>query len=477
MSDFDKNKKRGGGFSGEESGRATPFSENAERGVLGSLLLDPSGVLGEYSDKVTQEHFYNIGHGIIFATCLEMWEANCPIDMILLTQKLSDRNLLAKCGGPAYVTELFSEVPTAANVRRYLDTLQEKYILRRIIDVASNALNRAYEDQEDVNGLLDETQARLLEIGQETSKADSAKQIKEGIFESIEVIENAHNHRGRPAGIPTGFHDLDRMTGGLQGQYIIIAGRPSMGKSALLDNICEHVAVNEKKAVLQFSLEMNYASKCMRLLCSNSPLNLQRVRDGFMKNDDFPRVTSAGARLCQAPIYIDDTVGLSTLDFKARCRRWVHKMRALGIPIGCIGVDYLQLMKCLSKRAQANRQLEVGEVSAAIKETGRELGVTMVVPCQLNRNPDDRRGGKPRISDLRESGAIENDADVIGLLHREEYYNPNDESLKGKAELNIAKQRNGPTGPIEITFKKEYTKFLSTTEKFVSNNEQEHQAR
>ncbi|MEI8234564.1 MAG: replicative DNA helicase [Verrucomicrobiota bacterium] len=438
-----------------------PQSQDAELGLLGSALLSPREVITEcVEQKITPEHFHAPANAIIYGILRELYDANKPIDFILLTQLLRDRQLLDKVGGAAFVTSLFTFVPTAANAAYYLEILKEKYTLRQIILTCNEFAQRSYEEQENVDTFLDQVETKVFQIT-ESRLNDKVFQIKDAVFAAIESIEKLYERKGEITGLPTGFSDFDKMTDGLHSsEMIVIAARPSMGKTALAMNIAEHVALQHKHAVAIFSLEMSSQQLVQRLLCSRAKVNLGKVRDGFMAERDFQNLTHAAARISESKILIDDTAGLSILELRAKARR----MKAQH-DIKLIVIDYLQLLKSTSKRAQDNRQLEIAEISSGVKALAKELELPIIVLAQLNRNPENRTGdskGRPRLSDLRESGSIEQDADLVGLLMREEYYADNDEdkeAAKGKATLIIAKQRNGPVGDVDLTFLKEFTRF------------------
>jgi len=410
--------------------------------------------------KITPEHFHAPAHGIIYGILRELYDANKPIDFILLTQLLRDRQLLDKVGGPAFVTSLFTFVPTAANANYYLEILKEKCTLRQIIVTCTDLASRSYDEQEDVDTFLDEVETKVFKIS-ESRLSEKNFQIKDAVVSALDSIEKLYERKGEITGLPTGFTDFDKMTDGLHGsEMIVIAARPSMGKTALAMNIAEHVALHGKHAVAIFSLEMSSQQLVQRLLCSQARVNLSKVRDGFMAERDFQNLTHAASRIAESKILIDDTAGLSILELRAKARR----MKAQH-DIALIVIDYLQLLKSTSRRGQDNRQLEIAEISNGVKALAKELNIPILVLAQLNRNPESRTGdskGRPRLSDLRESGSIEQDADLVGLLMREEYYADTDEEkeeAKGKATLIIAKQRNGPVGDVKLTFLSEFTRF------------------
>jgi len=443
--------------SSQDIHRTPPNSVEAEQGVLGSMLISPRDTIAECVEKINEEYFYVPAHQTIYTVLVELWNAGQAIDLITFTQVLRDRNLLESLGGAAFVTGLFTFVPTAANVQYYLDIGRDKYILREIIAAATESVRRAYEEQDEVNNLLDEVEQRIFAVGEDRFKGQMLS-MKDQVMEAIESIEKLYERKGGITGISTGFVEFDRMTSGMHGaEMIVIAARPSMGKTALVMNIAEHVAVQEKLPVGVFSLEMSSQQLVQRLLCSRARVNLQKVRDGFLAERDFPSLTAAASKLAEAKIFIDDSAGLSILELRAKARR----LRAQH-DVQLLIVDYLQLLRSTSRRAQDNRQLEISEISAGIKGLAKELKIPIIVVAQLNRQPEARSGGKPRLSDLRESGSIEQDADLVGLLVRPEIYEEDEEARAekaGEAELIIAKQRNGPVGEIPLTFLKEFTRF------------------
>jgi replicative DNA helicase len=391
---------------------------------------------------------------------LELWDANKPIDFITLTQLMRDRSLLDQVGGAAFLTGLFTFLPTAANAAYYIEILEEKYTLREIIRVCTEYAARSYDEQDDVPNLLNDVEQKVFAIAQDRFK-DRVASMKQMVVAAIGSIQELYDRRGSISGLPTGFADFDKMTDGLHGaEMVVIAARPSMGKTAFAMNIAEHIAVDLKRAVAVFSLEMNAQQLVQRLLCSRARVNMGRIRDGFLSERDFPALQAAASKLAEAKIFIDDTSGLSILELRAKARRMKSQH-----DIAAIFIDYLQLLRSTSRRAQDNRQLEIAEISSGLKAIAKELNIPVVVLAQLNRNPEQRSGeskGRPRLSDLRESGSIEQDADLVGLLVREEYYAESDDEKKeseGKATLIIAKQRNGPVGDVPLTFLKEFTRF------------------
>ncbi|CAN5719506.1 replicative DNA helicase [soil metagenome] len=421
------------------------------------MLISPREIIAECVERINAEHFYVPAHQTVYDVLVELWNASAGIDLITFTQTLRDRNLLETVGGAAFVTSLYTFVPTAANVMYYLEIVREKFILRQIIGACTESVRRAYDEQDEVNNLLDEVEQKIFAVGEDRFKGQMPG-MKDQVMGALESIEQLWERRGKITGIPTGFTELDRMTDGLHAaEMIVIAARPSMGKTALAMNIAEHVAITSKLAVAVFSLEMSSQQLVQRLLCSRARVNLQKVREGFLAERDFPSLTAAASKLAEAQIYIDDTAGLSILELRAKARRLKAQK-----DIQLIVVDYLQLLKSTTRRAQDNRQLEISEISSGIKGLAKELKLPIIVLAQLNRQPEARSGGKPRLSDLRESGSIEQDADLVGLLVRPEVYEEDEDARAekaGEAELIIAKQRNGPVGEVPLTFLKEFTRF------------------
>jgi len=446
--------------------RSLPHSLEAELGLLGSVLISQRELLGTCVEQIDQTAFHLPAHQIVYQTLIDLWNESKPIDFITLTQELTDRGELEKVGGAAFVTHLFTYTPTAANAPFYLEIIKEKAVLRRIINTCTDCAAKGY-GQEDPNTLLDEVEQRIFEISDARVRV-GVMPMKDAVLEAMTSIEKLYQSKGQVVGLSTGFIRLDEMTTGLHpGEMFVVAARPSMGKTALAMNVAEHVAVEEGKGVGIFSLEMTSTQLVERLLCSVARVNPKKVRDGFMPHQQFTQLTAAASRLATCPMYIDDTPSISILELRAKARR----MKATN-DIQLIVIDYLQLLRSPSRRAQDNRQLEIAEISAGIKALAKELQIPIIVLAQLNRQPDARGGGRPRMSDLRESGSIEQDADVIGLLVRAEVYADDDDekaSKAGEAELIIAKQRNGPVGDVKLTFLKEFTRFETRADREEDN--------
>jgi replicative DNA helicase len=458
--------------SAQDIHRTPPHSVEAEQGVLGSMLLSPRQAIAECVEKINEQYFYVPAHQTIYSVLVDLWNAGQAIDLITFTQVLRDRNLLESVGGAAFVTSLFTFVPTAANLEYYLEIVRDKYILREIISAATESVRRAYEEQDEVNNLLDEVEQRIFAVGEDRFKGQLLS-MKEQVMSTLESIEKLFENKGAITGVSTGFRDLDKLTSGLHAsEMIVIAARPSMGKTALAMNIAEHAAIEMKLPVAIFSLEMSAQQLVQRMLCSRARVNLAKTRDGFLAEADFPKLTHAASKLAEAKLFIDDSAGLTILELRAKARRLKAQQ-----DVRLIIVDYLQLLRSTSRRAQDNRQLEISEISAGLKGLAKELKIPIIVVAQLNRNPEIRTGsgkGVPRLADLRESGSIEQDADLVGLLVREEYYADSDEErteLEGKAELIIAKQRNGPIGQVKLTFRKDFTRFENRAEDAAESEE------
>jgi replicative DNA helicase len=436
------------------------------------MLISPRETIAECVEKINEEYFYVPAHRTIHNVLVDLWNAGQAIDLITFTQVLRDRHLLDSVGGAAFVTSLFTFVPTAANVGYYLEIVRDKYILREIISAATESVRRAYEEQDEVNNLLDEVEQRIFAVGEDRFKGQVLS-MKEQVMSTLESIEKLFENKGAITGVSTGFRDLDKLTSGLHSsEMVVIAARPSMGKTALAMNIAEHVAIEATLPVAIFSLEMSAQQLVQRMLCSRARVNLAKTRDGFLAEADFPKLTNAASKLAEAKIFIDDSAGLTILELRAKARRLKAQQQ-----VQLIVVDYLQLLRSTSRRAQDNRQLEISEISAGLKGLAKELNIPIIVVAQLNRNPEIRTGsgkGVPRLADLRESGSIEQDADLVGLLVREEYYADSDEEraeLEGKAELIIAKQRNGPIGQVKLTFLKDFTRFEDRADEAAESEE------
>src|SRR6516225_3812696 len=381
-----------------EGPRSLPLSEDAEKGVICSLLLAPREIADICILRLRPGAFYIPAHQIIYDLVIEFRDKSKPIDFVSVRQALKDRNQLEETGGVEYLNELYSFVPTAANAHYYVEIVREKFVLRQLILTCNRLASQCYENQEELEALLDDAEREIFAITGEQVKTDVTP-AKDLVMAAIEQIEKLYENRGSVTGLPTGFIELDRMTSGLHpAEMVVIAARPSMGKTALAMNIAEHVSLDIGKPVAVFSLEMSSQQLVQRLLCSRAKVDLQRVRDGFLRRDsDFKSLTAAAAKLAAAKMFIDDTPGLSIMELRAKARRMKSQY-----DVQLIVIDYLQLLRSTSRRAQDNRQLEISEISGGIKALAKELNLPIIVVAQLNRQPDTRakEGGRPRLSDL-----------------------------------------------------------------------------
>lgn len=441
--------------------RLPPHSVEAEQGVLGCVLLSPHDGMGVCIEKFKRgsEVFYDLRHRNIYELLAEMYDQKEAIDLITVQQRLRDKNQLEPIGGLPYLSQLVDCVPSAANLQYYLDIVREKYLLRKMIQTCTGVVTRVYEHEGEVDALLDEVERDILRISEDRVEA-SSRTIKDLVHKAINTIEEFHQRQGMLTGIGTGFPDFDKMTSGLHaGEMIVIAARPSMGKTSLAMNIAEHVAIDQKLPVGVFSLEMTAESLVLRMLCSRSRVNLRSIREGFLAERDFPKLTGSAGKLAGAPLYVDDSSGLSILQLRAKARRMFQQY---GVKLFVI--DYLQLLNSTSRRAE-NRQQEIADISNGIKALAKELNVPIIVLSQLNRELEKEKNRKPRLSDLRESGAIEQDADLVGLLYKASSEDDDESAAQAQdalpVNLLIAKQRNGPTGDVNLTFLRPYTRFES----------------
>ena len=431
--------------------RVPPQNLDAEESVLGGVLLDNTAI-DRVVELVRPDDFYRGAHRKLFRAMLTLSERNEPVDQITLSEALRSRGELAEVGGAAFIAELVDRVPTAANIMHYARIVRDRAVLRELISASTEIASKGYEATGDVNELLDRAEQAIFAISERKVRA-SFSRLQDILVDSLKTIERLYENKQSVTGAPTGFADLDRLTSGLQpSDLIIVAGRPSMGKTAFCLNIAEHCALRADVGVAVFSLEMAKEQLAMRMLCSEARVDLARVRTGHLTDREFPRLAMAAGRLADAPIYIDDTPALTVLELRAKARRL---KRDPASKLGLVVVDYIQLMHAEGKDS---REQEISEISRSLKALAKELQVPVVALSQLNRQVENRTPPIPRLADLRESGAIEQDADVICFLYREEYY-MEDSDKKGIAEVIVAKQRNGPIGSVELTFLKEYTRF------------------
>jgi replicative DNA helicase len=427
-----------------------PQSVEAEMAVLGSMLLDREAI-GQAIEMLDESYFYKDAHRKIYSCILKLYDNNKAIDIVTLTEALKKTGSLDEAGGPAYVAGLVSSVPTAANIVHYAKIVKEKMTLRSLINASTQIAAECYGGSQDVDMLVDKAEQIIFDISSKKIEKRIVP-IKDVIKSSIETIDNLYQRKEHITGIGTGYRDLDIKTAGLQkSDLIVIAGRPSMGKSAFASCIAERTAVVDKKPVAFFSLEMSKEQLVQRMLCSHARVDAHKVRTGFLSQADWPKLVTAAGKLSAAPIHIDDSPGISAMELRAKARRLKAQY-----DIQLIILDYLQLMQGPAKAD--SRQQEISEISRSLKALARELNVPLIAISQLSRAVEQRSDHRPQLSDLRESGAIEQDADLVLLLLREEYYNPTDEN-KGLAEIIIAKQRNGPVGTLNLTFISEYMRF------------------
>ncbi|MDH4234119.1 MAG: replicative DNA helicase [Gallionella sp.] len=435
-----------------------PHSVEAEQSVLGGLMLD-STALDRIADLITDDDFYRQEHRLIYRQIVRLSELAKPVDVITVAEALEIAGELDKVGGLPYLGGLAQNVPSAANIRRYGEIVRERSIMRKLAEVGTDIASSAYNPTgRDAAQLLDEAESKVFEIAEAGSKGKQGfmamPPLLSQVVERIETLY-ARDNPSDITGTATGFTDLDKMTSGLQpGDLVIVAGRPSMGKTAFSINIAENVAMDTKLPVAIFSMEMGASQLAMRMLGSVGKLNQHDLRTGRLQDDDWGRLTHALGRLNDAPIFIDESAALSALDLRARSRRLHRQNNGLGL----IVVDYLQLMSSNAGKASENRATEISEISRSLKALAKELHVPVIALSQLNRSLEQRPNKRPVMSDLRESGAIEQDADLILFIYRDEVYN-SDSPDKGKAEIIIGKQRNGPIGKIELAFRGEYTRF------------------
>ena len=438
--------------------KVPPNSLEGEQSVIGGLLLE-NGALDRVADILNAGDFYRHDHRLIYQHIASLINNNKPADIVTVAESLENSSELSSVGGIAYLGALAQNTPSSANIRRYAEIVRERAMVRQLIEVSSGITDSAFNPQgRDAKKLLDEAESKILQIaesGNRTSQGfSSVQEILPGVLNRIDELYQRDNQNG-VTGISTGFEDLDNFTSGFQpGDLIIVAGRPSMGKTAFSINIAENIALGSKLPIAIFSMEMGSAQLVTRMIGSIGRLDQQRMRNGSLEDDDWARLTTAVGKLNDAPIYIDEGAGLSAFELRARARRLQRQSGQLGL----IVVDYIQLMAGTSDKANENRATEISEISRSLKSLAKELNVPIVALSQLNRSVEQRQDKRPVMSDLRESGAIEQDADLILFIYRDEVYNKDSEQ-KGTAEIIISKQRNGPIGTVRLTFLGEHTRF------------------
>jgi len=432
--------------------RLPPQSLEAEVSVLGGVLLDKEA-LNRVLEVMGEGDFYREAHRKVFSAMLDLYERSEPVDLITLAEALKKRDALEQIGGIEYLNSLVNSVGTAANISYYAKIVKEKSILRKLINRATEIIGRVYGVSGDVDDFLDQAERSIFEISEDRVRA-SFYPLKDIIKSSFKTIERLYEKRQLITGVPTGFAKLDELTSGLQASdLIIVAGRPSMGKTAFALNIAQHAAIEGAVPSAIFSLEMAKEQLALRMLCSEAKVDAHRLRGGFLSESDWPKLTRAAGSLSEAPIFIDDTPGITALEMRAKSRRLKAEHN-----LGLVVVDYLQLMR--GRADSDNREQEISDISRSLKALAKELSVPVIALSQLNRRVEERGDRRPQLADLRESGAIEQDADVIIFLYRDEVYNKSEDNPnKGKAEIIIGKQRNGPTDKFDLTFLDKYTCF------------------
>ncbi|MFH1848403.1 MAG: replicative DNA helicase [Candidatus Omnitrophota bacterium] len=427
-----------------------PQNLEAERAVLGSMLMGEDAI-AKSIEILDAASFYSDSNRKIYTSIINLYSKNHAVDLVTLIEELKRSGHLEEAGGPSYITNIVNSVPTSANVTHYAKIVKQKAILRHMINNATSIVTECFNPESNVDELVDRAEQLIFEISSRKVESNVSP-IKEIVKDSIERIDYLYQKKKNVTGIPTGFADFDEKTSGLQNSdLIIIAGRPSMGKSAFATCIAENAGINEKIPVAFFSLEMSKEQLVQRMLCSHARVDAHKVRTGFLSQADWPRLTNAAGKLSEAPIFIDDTPALSILELRAKARRLKSQH-----DIKLVIVDYLQLMRG-GVRAE-NRQQEISEISRSLKAIARELNVPVIGISQLSRAVEQRSDHRPQLSDLRESGSIEQDADIVALLLREEYYNATEDN-KGVADIIIAKQRHGPVGTVKLLFVSEFTRF------------------
>lgn len=428
-----------------------PQNLEAEQSVLGAILLE-NGAINRSLEVLRPDDFYRENHRKIFLAMVDLSEKTQAIDLVTLSEQLRQKNELEAVGGTAYLAQLINMVPTSANVRFHAKIVHEKAMLRNLISTATEIVTLCYENSEDIPDLIDQAEKKIFNISQERVRTTFIP-VKEIVKQSFELIERLYETKEAITGVPSGFKDLDKMTTGFQASdLVIVAGRPSMGKTALALNIAQYAAIHRKQTVAIFSLEMSKEQLVLRMLCSEARVDAHKLRSGFLGADDWPKLTNAAGHLTEARIFIDDTPAISILEMRAKARRLKAEHE-----LHLIIVDYLQLMR--GRGNADNREQEISEISRSLKSLAKELQVPVLALSQLSRAVENRPDKRPVLADLRESGAIEQDADLVLFIFREEVYFPDREDKKGKAEVILGKQRNGPIGVVDLTYSHAHTRF------------------
>jgi len=444
---------------GADAARVPPHDLDAERAVIGALLISETAVAA-VAEQLTPEEFYSETHRIIYAAMMRLYSRGDRIDQITLTNELNSINEFDRVGGRAYVFQLVESVPTASNAARYAEIVRGKALLRSVIDVGSRITEDAFREPEDVTEALDSAEQLIYNVSNNTLKQHLApvSQLAPG---ALEMIQRLYEQEGEVTGVETGFEDLDRLTTGFhKSDLVVLAARPAMGKTAMALNAIWHASGEKKMPVAIFSLEMSKEQLVQRLISQTTRIPAQSLRSGNVKAEDWPKLLRGVAQVSEAPIWIDDTAGVTLMEMRAKVRRLASQLSAQGgPPLSLVVVDYLQLMIGQGSRND-NRQQEIAEISRGLKVLARDLDVPVLAIAQLSRAVESRHDKRPMLSDLRDSGAIEQDADMVMFLYRDEYYNP-DSDDKGIAEVIVGKHRNGPTGKVQLAWLEQYTKFAS----------------
>ena len=436
------------------AGKVPPQNIDAEKSLLGAVLIDEE-TLADISEHVSPKDFYDKRHGTIYGGMMRLYEHHKPVDLLTLTEELKKKDELELIGGSAYLTDLTNYVPTAAHAEAYAELVAQKAVRRRLIKASGEISELGFDEETTTQELLERAEAELFSVSDQSLKQDLTS-IETILTESFDRLEELHRNKGALRGIPTGYRDLDNMTAGLQrSDLIILAARPAMGKTTLVTNLAYNVATIAKQPVLFFSLEMSKEQLVDRMLADASGVDSWNIRTGNLSDDDFGKLSEAMGEMAEAPIFIDDTPGLSVLEMRTKARRAAHEA-----PLGLIIVDYLQLMQG-SGRDNGNRVQEVSEISRGLKLIARELNVPVIALSQLSRSVESRTPQIPQLSDLRESGSIEQDADIVSFIYRPGYYEPDNPEFENITQLIIAKHRNGPVGRVELFFHPERLRFMS----------------
>lgn len=436
--------------------RIMPNNQEAEEAVIGSMLLDQEAIVLA-AEKLNDTDFYNTRYRVLFSAITELFQEGRPADLVTLVDKLHEKNVSEDIGSVEFLSNIISAVPTSANVKYYVDIVQQKSQLRELIRTTEDIANRCYQDSSNLPELMEDTERRIFELVQGRASSENFTPIKEIALETLESIQSAAQNSGTVTGLSTGFRDLDYRTAGLQpSDLILIAARPSMGKTAFALNIAEYVAMINHVPTAIFSLEMSKVQLAKRLVSMNSKVDSQRIRTGTLEDDEWAKITESSIILGESSLFIDDTGSISINELRSKCRKL-----KIENGLGLIIIDYLQLMSGNSGVKNISRQQEISDISRSLKSLARELDCPVIALSQLSRKVEEREDKRPILSDLRESGAIEQDADVVMFLYRDEYYTKDASTQKGVTEVIIGKQRNGPTCTVKVKWLSQYTKFAN----------------